>query len=420
LGYGNEETVWLQNLLESKGEEARKKQTKEAMGVTAADQQDAPSSEDKVNSTEVVGLPQNGSGDDATKENEAAIWKLDMFCRAVFQQDGLEYEGIVKSIENSDDGQYAVVQFVGYGNEETLWLKDLLESKGEEARQKQTKEAMGTTAVDEPDAPSSEGKVNSTEVVGLPQKGSGDDATKKNEAAIWKLGMFCRGIFNDGVEYEGIVKSIENSEDGQYVAVKIIGYDTQETIWLENLLKSNGEEARQKQFRESKAKKEKTIPSEKVKINPTEVNGVPQNKSSEVKLDPTEIISATQNSPNITSPAVTEIVSAAQNSPNITSGSINHGLVNGDKNNNLPSGNGVQNVGASGVTVNLQQKYEEQSAQIEELTRVNKVLMTTLNNVEQEMLMYAHVIGEMKSLMKASLGESPSVEPGNGLANGHI
>ena len=66
-----------------------------------------------------------------------------MFCRGVYQEDGIEYEGIVKSIASSDGGDYAVVQFIGYGNEEPFWFQDLLESKGEEAREKQRKEALG-------------------------------------------------------------------------------------------------------------------------------------------------------------------------------------------------------------------------------------------------------------------------------------
>ena len=49
-----------------------------------------------------------------------------MFCRGIFKEDGLEYEGLIKSVESTDDGQYAVVEFVGYGNQETLWFQELL------------------------------------------------------------------------------------------------------------------------------------------------------------------------------------------------------------------------------------------------------------------------------------------------------
>ena len=58
----------------------------------------------------------------------------------IFKQDKLEYEGKIESIESSDEGQCAVVKLVGYPYYENVWLKDLLESKGEAARLKQTKE----------------------------------------------------------------------------------------------------------------------------------------------------------------------------------------------------------------------------------------------------------------------------------------
>ena len=86
--------------------------------------------------------------DNPQKVADDQPWKVDMFCRGIYNEDGLEYEGLIKSIENSDDGQYAVVQFIGYGNEETIWLQELMKSAGEEARQKQTKEALGEVPVD--------------------------------------------------------------------------------------------------------------------------------------------------------------------------------------------------------------------------------------------------------------------------------
>ena len=56
-------------------------------------------------------------------------------------------KGVIKSIETSGDGQYTIVQFIGYGNEESIWVQDLLESGGEGARQKQNKEALGEEVV---------------------------------------------------------------------------------------------------------------------------------------------------------------------------------------------------------------------------------------------------------------------------------
>ena len=70
-------------------------------------------------------------------------WQAGMFCLSIYKEDGEAYEGLVKSIEGSesDGGQYAVVQFIGYGNEDTVWLQDLRQSKGEAARRQQTERA---------------------------------------------------------------------------------------------------------------------------------------------------------------------------------------------------------------------------------------------------------------------------------------
>ena len=58
-------------------------------------------------------------------------WAAGMFCRSIWQEDGLEYAGLVKSIGiDQDDHHYAVVQFIGYGNEDAVWLQDLMDSNG--------------------------------------------------------------------------------------------------------------------------------------------------------------------------------------------------------------------------------------------------------------------------------------------------
>ena len=58
-------------------------------------------------------------------------WAAGMFCRSIWHEDGIEYEGLVKSIEiDQEDHHYAVVQFIGYGNEDAVWLQDLMDSNG--------------------------------------------------------------------------------------------------------------------------------------------------------------------------------------------------------------------------------------------------------------------------------------------------
>ena len=64
------------------------------------------------------------------------------YCRGIYKEDGLEYEGVVKSIETTNVGSYAVVEFLGYGNQQPIWFQDILPSKGDEARQKQMGKAI--------------------------------------------------------------------------------------------------------------------------------------------------------------------------------------------------------------------------------------------------------------------------------------
>ena len=40
-------------------------------------------------------------------------WKAGMFCRSTWKSNGLEYEGIIKSIDMLDDRHYAFVQYLG-------------------------------------------------------------------------------------------------------------------------------------------------------------------------------------------------------------------------------------------------------------------------------------------------------------------
>jgi len=556
VGYGNEETVWLPDIMETKGEAIREKQIQEATDEPAIDVQN-PTSE---------AMPE-----ESIKKFDAADWKVGMFCSGIFQ-DGHEYEGIVKSIEISDEAPYLLVEIIGQDKQETIWLQDVKKSKGEEARQKQFKEAKGTTDVKETTATLSqiisEVKVkNGQKIDDSPKKDSVIANTQQTEVATWQAGMFCRGIFQaDGLEYEGLIKTIESSENGQYATIQFIGYDDEETVWLQNLIESKGEEARQKQAKESKGsiaingqetkrkwkigdhcrawyaeteeecesiieeldidenneeyatiriigfgtahcvwpkdlkesqgkeardkqvkvalkdinsgneavqklnssantsgssdrktviegevkkewkmddycrvlckfnKQEREVEAQIIKQHPKDPNifrykvlGHDDKTASVHKDELKESLGETARRSQIEAAVKKEVVYPMKNevlvngkvfNPNTRetvlipkqslTGSGTHGLINGDANNNYPSG------------VNWQQKYEEQAAKMEEMTRVNRVLMNTLNNLEQEIQMYGQVIGELKSLMKATLQESPIIEPGNGLVNGHI
>ena len=70
-------------------------------------------------------------------------WAANDHCRAVYTEDGVEYEALVLSVDADEEGyRYAKVRFVGYGNEETYWLEELKPSKGEATRRAQTMKAV--------------------------------------------------------------------------------------------------------------------------------------------------------------------------------------------------------------------------------------------------------------------------------------
>ena len=72
-------------------------------------------------------------------------------CRAFYQQ--IEYEAEIIEIETDTEGnKYATVRFAGYGNEETVWLTDIVASHGDEAWKKQVKEGSAAEEVVEKQA----------------------------------------------------------------------------------------------------------------------------------------------------------------------------------------------------------------------------------------------------------------------------
>ena len=66
------------------------------------------------------------------------VWKSGNYCRAIYSGDACEYEAkILDILADENSNPYANVEFVGYLNQDVIWLEDLMESKGEEARKKQ-------------------------------------------------------------------------------------------------------------------------------------------------------------------------------------------------------------------------------------------------------------------------------------------
>ena len=109
-------------------------------------------------------------------------------------------------------------------------------SQGEAARDAQVREATGG---------------GGAEAAAAAEKKDAVVAAGKKE---WSVGEFCRATFTeDGTEYEGKLTSIEVDSDGnKYGIVRYIGFENEETQWLDDLKPSQGDEARSKQIRDAK------------------------------------------------------------------------------------------------------------------------------------------------------------------------
>ncbi|XP_045775647.1 survival motor neuron protein isoform X2 [Maniola jurtina] len=74
-----------------------------------------------------------------TKKKNKNKWKAGMNCRAVYEEDGIEYEAIVTRIINDKE---CVVRFLGYENSEIMPISSLKQSLGKKQRNKQIAEAL--------------------------------------------------------------------------------------------------------------------------------------------------------------------------------------------------------------------------------------------------------------------------------------
>ncbi len=176
----------------------------------------------------------NGSG-------RGTQWRVGDFCRALWNHDNVVYEASIQTIAETEDGkQYSVVKFLGYGNEESVFNKDLKPSLGSASRAKQEAEARGdatATAAEEPKGEPSKPKA-------------------------WAVGDHCRAVYTaDGIEYEAEIKEVAADEKGQkYASVVYVGYLNEEVQWFVDLLPSQGEDARRQQEREAKGEQPEPEP----------------------------------------------------------------------------------------------------------------------------------------------------------------
>jgi len=151
------------------------------------------------------------------KKGKGREWKIGDSCRAVFSEDGLEYEGTVVFCNKST--RSVTVRFFGYNNEESVKEKDLMESLGQEEVEAQIEQARLDMEEEEE------------------EEGVGDE---------YRLGDWCRARWSeDETVYEATVESVDSRRGT--ATVKFVGFGNCEVKRLEELYMSKGEERRAEQ-----------------------------------------------------------------------------------------------------------------------------------------------------------------------------
>merc|ERR1712223_1202659 len=139
------------------------------------------------------------------------VWKSGNYCRAIYSEDACEYEAkILDILADENSNPYANVEFVGYLNQDGIWLEDLMESKGEEARKKQAEEC-GMDVIDTLDEVD-QNKIETTKqpMENLPAVNGGPSSLEKKDD-VDHMGDNKIAETKPPLEKESAIKGIPNS-----------------------------------------------------------------------------------------------------------------------------------------------------------------------------------------------------------------
>jgi len=139
------------------------------------------------------------------------VWKSGHYCRAIYSEDACEYEAkILDILADENSNPYANVEFVGYLNQDVIWLEDLMESKGEEARKKQAEEC-GMDVIDTLDEVD-QNKIETTKqpMENLPAVNGGPTSLEKKDD-VDHMGDNKIAETKPPLEKESAIKGIPNS-----------------------------------------------------------------------------------------------------------------------------------------------------------------------------------------------------------------
>lgn len=114
-----------------------------ALPATASSSQEAK--QDEEESSGVEGSTGGGGGEEkgAVETGGKPVYKVGDYCRATYEDDGVDYEAKIMAIGKNQD---ALIRFIGYNNEQTATLDDLVPSWGRKSRRKQREDAAEEAA----------------------------------------------------------------------------------------------------------------------------------------------------------------------------------------------------------------------------------------------------------------------------------
>lgn len=102
--------------------------------------------QDEEESSGVEGSTTGGGGEEKPESGEIGakpVYKVGDYCRATYEDDGVDYEAKIMAIGKDQD---ALIRFIGYNNEQTVTVDDLVPSWGRKARRKQREDAAEEAA----------------------------------------------------------------------------------------------------------------------------------------------------------------------------------------------------------------------------------------------------------------------------------
>lgn len=100
----------------------------------------------KTEEGESSGVENSSAEKGACETGSKPLYHVGDYCRATYD-DGVDYEAKILAVDKSGD---ALIRYVGYNNEQTVAIEDLVPSWGRKARRKQREDAAELAAEEDP------------------------------------------------------------------------------------------------------------------------------------------------------------------------------------------------------------------------------------------------------------------------------